>query len=135
SISSATKASLSADAEVFSLNFFGNSPAEMDLGSHTLLIRSGLRINNQITSIRNGKIEFNTDSGSSNIIDLGATVMEKVEMDVQSGQWRLVSAGVMDKVRIVDATVELAVLDFQVNELRLERAATISGRIRNNSFR
>src|SRR5690606_32103504 len=50
STSSATKASLSADAEVFSLNFFGNSPAEMDLGSHTLLIRSGLRINNQITS-------------------------------------------------------------------------------------
>lgn len=135
SISSATKASLSADAEVFSLNFFGNSPAEMDLGSHTLLIRSGLRINNQITSIRNGKIEFNTDSGSSNIIDLGATVMEKVEMDVQSGQWRLVSAGVMDKVRIVNATVELDVLDVQVNELRLEPASTLSGRIRNIRFK
>src|SRR5690606_5974438 len=135
STSSATKASLSADAAAFSLNFFGNAPVEIDLGSHTLLIRSGLRINNQITSIRNGKMEFNSESGSSNIIDLGATVMEKVEMDVQFGQWRLVSAGVMDKVRIVDATVELDVLDFQVNELRLEPASTISGRVRNISFR
>src|SRR5690606_10943719 len=135
SISSATKASLSADAEVFSLNFFGNSPAEMDLGSHTLLIRSGLRINNQITSIQNGNMEFNSESGSNNIIDMGAAVMEKVEMDVQSGQWRLVSAGVMDKVRIVNATVELDVLDVQVNELRLEPASTLSGRIRNIRFK
>ena len=135
SASSATKASLSADAEVFSLNFFGNSPVEMDLGSHTLLIKSGLRINNQITSIRNGKMAFSSESGSSNIIDLGAAVMEKVEMEVHSGQWRLVSAGVMDKVRIVDATVELDVLDFQVNELRLESASTVSGRVRNISFK
>ena len=133
--SSATKARLSADAEVFSLNFFGNSPVEMDLGSHTLAIKSGLRISNQITTIQNGKMEFSSESGSGNIIDLSATVMEKVEMDIQSGQWRIVSAGVMDKLRIVDATVELDVLDFQVNELRMESASTISGRVRNISFK
>jgi hypothetical protein len=135
SASSASQVALSADTEVFSLNVFGDLPVEMELGTHTLSIKSGLRISNPITSIRNGKMEFNSESSSGNIIDLGASVMENVEMEVQSGQWRIVSAGVLDKLLIVNATVELDVLDFQVNELRLESASTISGSVRNVSFK
>lgn len=134
-VSSTTKTTLSADAEVFSLNFFGNSPVELDLNSNNILIKGGFRVSNQITTIRNGKLEFSSENNSGNIIDFGSTVMEGVETYIRSGQWRMVSAGVMDQLVIAEATVELDMIDLQANQLRLEPGAVVSGRLREFSFK
>ena len=135
SSSSISTATLSADAEVFSLNFFGDSPVEVDLNANSILIKGGLRVSNQITTIRNGKLEFSAEGNSGSIIDLGSTVMEDVEMEVRSGQWRIVSAGVMDQLIIADAAVDLDVSEVQVNQLMLESGASVSGRVGNVSFK
>src|SRR5690606_2354081 len=46
--SSASKISLSGDAEAFSLNFFGNSTVEIDLNSNEVKLSSGFRMSNRI---------------------------------------------------------------------------------------
>lgn len=132
---SSGKVTLSADVEVFSLNFFGNSPVELDLDSHKVLVRSGIRASNQIATIHNGTLEFSADNNSGNIIDFGFMVLDGVETRISSGQWRLVSAGVMDQLIIADAAVALDVLDLQVSRLRLEEGSAISGRVREVSFK
>lgn len=132
--SSASKITLSADAEVFSLNFFGNSMVEIDLNSNELLISGGFRVGNQITAIRNGRLEFRSATNTGNVVDLGTTVMEEVEMSVSSGDWRLVSAGILDQLIIADAAVDLDIPTLQVNSLTLGSGSTLRGRIQELNF-
>lgn len=135
SVSSALNVNLEEDAEIFSLNFFGSAPIELDLKSNTLSIRGGIRVSNPIAAINNGELKFSTESNAGNIIDLGATVLKNVELLVTSGRWRMVSAGVMDRLRVISASVDLDLLDLQVNELLLENGSTLLGSVRSISFR
>lgn len=133
--SSLSKVTLSDNAQAFSLNFFGNATIEMDLNSKEIIVNDGLRVSNQITTIKNGKLTFSSDANSGNIIDMGTTVLEEVELSVTAGDWRMVSAGVVDQLRISNAGLELDFSNLQVNGLALESGSSLSGRIQEIAFK
>ena len=132
--SGSSKISFSGDAEAFSLNFFGNTSVEIDLNAKALSVTGGFRVSNQITTLQNGKINFNSEAAGGNIIDMGATAFDKVEISISGGNWRMVSAGVLDQLSISNSNVEFDLPSLQTNRLVLDEGAAFSGRIQELIF-
>ncbi|MEX2593409.1 MAG: S8 family serine peptidase [Anditalea sp.] len=125
---------LSADAEAFSLNFFGNSTVEINLNSNEVTVSNGFRVSNQITSIKNGKLLFHSDQNNESLIDFGTTTLDNIEMVITAGDWKIVSAELLDDVTISNAQVELDVSAIQLAQLNLQAGAEINGRIEEMTF-
>lgn len=127
--STSSNVKLSADGAAFSLNFFGNSSVELDLNSNEIVVANGFRVSNQITSIINGKLTFRSERSSDNIIDFGATAMDNVEWHISGGNWRIISAGVLDHFNISNALVSLDVAAIQLAQLNVMEGAVLRGEI------
>ena len=120
---------LSADATAFSLNFFGNSTVELDLNSNEITVASGFRVSNQITSIVNGKLTFHSERSNESVIDFGATAMDNVEWHISGGKWSIISAGILDRLIISNAQVNLDVPTLQLAQLNILEGAVLLGEI------
>ena len=125
---------LSEDAEVFSLNFFGNTTTNIDLNSRNLVINNGFRVSNQVTAIQNGKLTFQSDRNSQNIVDFGSATWEDVEMAFDGGMWRVISAELLDQVAVSNAELELDIPAVQLTEFDLGEGGKLGGRIEDMIF-
>lgn len=127
--SSSSKVSLSSNAEAFSINFFGNSTVDIDLNSNGVVVSNGFRVSNQITSIQNGNLTFRSDRNNQSLIDFGTTVLDNVEMDITQGEWRIVSAGILDRLSISNSLVDMDIPTIQLSDLDLQPGGIITGSI------
>src|SRR5690554_581904 len=131
---SPSQITLSEDAEVFSLNFFGNTTTNIDLNSSNLVINSGFRVSNQVTAIQNGRLTFQSDRNNQNIVDFGSAIWEEVEMHFAKGTWRVISAEGLDRVEVSNSELELDIPTVQLTELTLGEDGILSGSIGEIAF-
>lgn len=126
-VSGDSKVTVSDDSEAFSLNFFGNSTIEIDLGSHEVRVAGGFRVSNQITAIKNGGLSFHAESDNENLVDFADAVLDNVQMSMTGGTWRIVSQGILDRLKISNARVAADIPGLQLSRLELGEGALLEG--------
>jgi hypothetical protein len=92
-------------SNAFSVNLFGDRIINFDLKGNELTVSNGFRINNQITSIKNGAIFFsNPSSVNEQLVGFKQTAFENVKMYFESGNWKLLESESLDAVTIRSGT-------------------------------
>ncbi|WP_297335187.1 S8 family serine peptidase [Algoriphagus sp.] len=122
-----SEVSLSANSEVFSINFFGNQLVNLNLEGNTINILNGLRISNQITSITNGTLLFENSTDNQQLIELGQSALDNVAIEFGSGSWRVISADHLDRIWIENSRVQFDIPIIRATELVLQGNAVLQG--------
>ncbi|MFC5626924.1 S8 family serine peptidase [Algoriphagus winogradskyi] len=115
------------DANAFSVNLFGSQSVSMNLNGNDIVVSNGFRVSNQLTEIRNGKIVFINPTINEQLVELGKTLFENVELNFESGNWQLLQAENLDKVSISNANLTVSIPRLSLNSLSLTSSSELSG--------
>jgi PKD repeat protein len=118
-----------ANANAFSVNLFGNQLVNFDLKGNTIALSNGLRISNQITSIKNGKLVFANQTVNDQLVALGEAVFDGVEIQFNAGNWQILEAGKLDQVSISNAKVRIGFATLKLNKLSMTGLASLLGEL------
>lgn len=118
---------LTADASAFSVNVFGDQLVKINLNQNSLLVESGFRVSNQITEITNGSIRFENSTSNQQLVELGQALFDQVDLEFIDGDWKLLSAGILDQVFVTGSTVQFDFPEVSLNSLELASGGGISG--------
>ncbi|WP_035482937.1 S8 family serine peptidase [Algoriphagus marincola] len=129
-----TAVNLSASVNAFSVNLFGDQVVTFDLGGNNINVTNGFRVSNQITEIRNGTLTFENDLSNAQIIEFGQTAFENVQLNFNTGNWRLIASEKLEDVRIDEANLEVALESLEVNLLEMVGAGSIDGSFTSITF-
>lgn len=116
-----------ADANAFSINLFGSQSVSMNLSGNDIAVSNGFRVSNQLTEIKNGRIVFINSTINDQLVELGNTMFENVELNFQSGNWQLLQAENLDEVSVSNANLKIAIPRLSLNSLSLTSSSEISG--------
>lgn len=129
-----TSVNLSASVNAFSVNLFGDQVVTFDLGGNNIKVTNGFRVSNQITEIRNGILTFENGLSNTQIIEFGQTAFENVQLNFNTGNWRLIASEKLGDVRIDEANLEVALESLEVNLLEMVGAGSIDGSFTSITF-
>lgn len=122
-----TTVSLGSNVDVFSLNFFGNQIVTLDLKGNQIDASGGLRISNQITTIKNGEINFSAVNSNPKLVELSQASFENVKINFLEGNWKVLSGELLDDIIIDNAKVEFDYSQVRVNSFAILGTGELKG--------
>lgn len=125
---------LAQDTRIFSLNIFGDAQVALDLNDNDLIIESGFRASNNLTSIRNGKLLFNASNQNQNVLDFGQITFSNIQVGFDAGRWRVISIPQLQDLDIVDAEVEFDLEKLALRKMHIGEGSAVKGRLDEISF-
>lgn len=125
---------LSANTRVFSLNIFGNNPFNLNLNENSLTLETGLRSSNPVTSISNGTLVFDASNANENLLDFGQVSLSNVVVNVNQGNWRVLTLPTISSLVFNDATVNLDLGSITLGNLQVMGNSILTGRLGEVSF-
>ncbi|HSI77045.1 MAG TPA: S8 family serine peptidase [Lunatimonas sp.] len=125
---------LSANTRAFSVNLFGNSPFNFNLNGNTLTLESGLRSSNPEAGISNGTLAFEASNTNENVLDFGQVTLSNVDVNVNEGNWRVLTLPPISSLVFNDATVNLDLASISVGNLQVMGNSTLTGRLGEVTF-
>lgn len=125
---------LSSNTRVFSLNIFGNSPLNLNLNGNALTLETGLRSSNPVTSISNGTLVFDASNANENVLDFGQVSLSSVAVNVNEGNWRVLTLPTLSSVVFTDATVNLDLPSISTGSLQVLGSSSLTGRLERVTF-
>ncbi|TFV94580.1 T9SS type A sorting domain-containing protein [Algoriphagus kandeliae] len=114
-------------ANAFSINLFGDQTVSFDLKGNEVRVSNGFRVSNQITEIKNGTLVFENSDENSHLVEFGQTTFDNVNLNFNSGNWRLIDAEVLGNVRIDGAHVKAEMLALQLKSLEMVGSGSLDG--------
>jgi len=120
--------------DIFSLNTFGNANISFDLNGNSISITNGVRLANSSTVFKNGAFNLNSSSNNEQLLSFANSSFENLNINVNSGIWRLVDVASLDQLSINNATVRFSQSDISVNGLTLNESAIIQGNLSSINF-
>ncbi|MBN7811423.1 S8 family serine peptidase [Algoriphagus sp. H41] len=120
---------LTAASRVFSVNVFGNQVLNLDLNSNMLFISNGLRVSNQITEIKNGKIVLDSESANEMLVELGQTLFENTTLSFVAGNWRMISATAVDELEVESARLTVDMAELKASEIQIYPNGVLNGNV------
>jgi PKD repeat protein len=114
-------------ARAFSVNAFGNQILTINLNSKHLLVSNGVRISNQMTELKNGRVVFDAGGANEMLVELGQSIFENVRLDFVGGKWRMISGDKLDVMNIEAAQVEVSIPQLEANEISVGPQAILDG--------
>lgn len=114
-------------ANAFSINLFGNQTVSFDLKGNEVKVSNGFRVSNQITEIKNGTLVFENSDENSHLIEFGQTTFDNVNLNFNSGNWRLIDAEVLGNMSIDEAHVKAEMLALRVKSLQMVGSGSLEG--------
>ncbi|WP_158861083.1 S8 family serine peptidase [Lunatibacter salilacus] len=125
---------LSANTQAFSVNLFGNSPFNLNLNGNTLTLESGLRSSNPEAGISNGTLAFEASNTNENVLDFGQVALSNVDVNVNEGNWRVLTLPTISSLVFNDATVNLDLAGISVGNLQVMGNSALTGRLGQVTF-
>ena len=125
---------LSTNTRVFSLNIFGDNPLDLNLNGNTLTLETGLRSSNPVTRISNGILAFDATNENENVLDFGQVSLSNVEVNVNEGNWRVLTLPTISSLVFDDATVNLDLPRITLANLSVEGNSSMTGRLEQITF-
>ncbi|WP_144604072.1 S8 family serine peptidase [Algoriphagus algorifonticola] len=122
-----TTVSLDSNVDIFSLNFFGNQIVTLDLKGNQIDASGGLRISNQITTIKNGEINFSAVNSNPKLVELSQASFENVKINFLEGNWKVLSGELLDDIIIDNAKVEFDYSQVRVNSFTIVGTGELKG--------
>jgi hypothetical protein len=117
------------DANAFSINLFGNQLVNFDLNGNSIALSNGLRVSNQVTSVKNGKIIFANQTVNDQLVALGEAVFDGVELQFNAGNWQILEAGKLDQITISNANVRTGFSTLKLNKLEISGQSSLVGEL------
>ncbi|MFC3878875.1 S8 family serine peptidase [Algoriphagus namhaensis] len=121
-------------AEAFSVNFFGNQLVKFNLQNNEIVVTNGFRVSNQITEIQNGALVFEGSGNNELLVELGLATFSDVDLKFESGNWKVISANVLDNVAIDNAVLNLGIGAVSLSSLTMSANAKLSGNVTSIDF-
>lgn len=118
---------LNEDAEVFSLNVFGDEGHVLDLNQRNLIVINGFRSSNQNMEVINGNILLEGVDEKESIVDFGQTTFSDVDLEIIAGRWQVLALPELDGLSIYSSEVEFLVDSLFVADFSLLEGAEVSG--------
>lgn len=125
---------LSTNTRVFSLNIFGNSPFNLNLNGNMLTLETGLRSSNPVTSISNGILVFDASNENENVLDFGQVSLSNVVVNVNDGNWRVLTLPTISSLVFNNASVNLDLPSIFVGSLQVQGNSSLTGRLEQVTF-
>lgn len=116
-----------ANAEVFSVNLFGDQLVNFDLKGNQINVNNGFRVSNQITGIKNGTLFFSSTSANELLVELGNAVFENTDINFSKGKWRIISHEKLDNLIIDDAILSVDSPELRLNSLGMIGGGSLGG--------
>jgi len=117
------------DANAFSINLFGNQLVSFDLKGNSIVLSNGLRVSNQVTSIKNGKLIFANQTVNDQLVALGEAVFDEVELQFNAGSWQILEAGKLDQLTISNANVRTGFSTLKLNKFAMLGQSSLIGEL------
>ena len=117
------------DANAFSINLFGNQLVSFDLKGNSIVLSNGLRVSNQVTSIKNGKLIFANQTVNDQLVALGEAVFDQVELQFNAGNWQILEAGKLDQLTISNANVRTGFSTLKLNKFAMLGQSSLIGEL------
>ncbi|WP_215225979.1 S8 family serine peptidase [Echinicola shivajiensis] len=120
---------LSENSSVFSVNIFGEGVVALDMNTFNLTVGGGFRVSNQLTTISNGEVIFNTADEQDKFMEFASVVFDDLVIRITSGKWNLTNAELLDRLEIVGGELLVESENLELNSLFLEQDAVLKGSI------
>ncbi len=124
-----TQVSLSESSSAFSVNIFGEGIVTMDMNTFDLTVGGGFRVSNQLTTIRNGEVIFNTADEQDKFMEFAGVLFDDLVIRITSGNWNLTNAELLDRLEIVGGELLVGAESLELNSLFLEQDAVLKGNL------
>lgn len=118
---------LNEDANVFSLNAFGDEDLILDLNQQNLIVQNGFRTSNQNMQVINGNVLLNGVDQKESIVDFGQIDFSEVNMQFNGGRWQVLAIPELNNLSINSAVVEFQIDSVFVEDIILSEDSEMGG--------